>query len=156
MLEQNLWCNIARTWGLLRVKINMTEPVGTFNPAYKGRFVDPKHKHRLAALRLVRGQSATMAREVHLLYTRVSAAYDHDKDMPSSPALHGPYPRNAPLPPPPTRFNGLFEYGECISLKGIDDPNEGCVPDISYHLEIPPHPPQLRNHLGSDEPAGPN
>jgi hypothetical protein len=24
-------------------------------------------------------------------------------------------------------FNGLFEYEEYISLKGIDDPNEGCV-----------------------------
>jgi hypothetical protein len=27
-------------------------------------------------------------------------------------------------------FNGLFEYEEYISLKGIDDPNEGydCIP----------------------------
>jgi hypothetical protein len=25
-------------------------------------------------------------------------------------------------------FNGLFEYEEYISLKGIDDPNEGSVP----------------------------
>ncbi len=24
-------------------------------------------------------------------------------------------------------FNGLFEYEEYITLKGIDDPNEGCV-----------------------------
>jgi hypothetical protein len=24
-------------------------------------------------------------------------------------------------------FNGLFEYEEYVTLKGIDDPNEGCV-----------------------------
>lgn len=28
-------------------------------------------------------------------------------------------------------FNGLFEYEEYVSLKGIDDPNEGCVPASS-------------------------
>lgn len=27
-------------------------------------------------------------------------------------------------------FNGLFEYEEYISLKGIDDPNEGSVVDL--------------------------
>ena len=27
-------------------------------------------------------------------------------------------------------FNGLFEYEEYISLKGIDDPNEGSVMDL--------------------------
>jgi hypothetical protein len=53
-------------------------------------------------------------------------------------------------------FNGLFEYEEYISLKGIDDPNEGCVPSFCSLLpEISP-PPQLRNHLGPHEPAGPN
>jgi hypothetical protein len=26
-----------------------------------------------------------------------------------------------------TAFNGLFEYEEYIALRGIDDPNEGCV-----------------------------
>jgi len=26
-----------------------------------------------------------------------------------------------------TDFNGLFEYEEYVSLRGIDDPNEGCV-----------------------------
>jgi hypothetical protein len=26
-----------------------------------------------------------------------------------------------------TSFNGLFEYEEYIALRGIDDPNEGCV-----------------------------
>lgn len=25
-------------------------------------------------------------------------------------------------------FNGLFEYEEYISLRGVDDPNEGCAP----------------------------
>ena len=33
-------------------------------------------------------------------------------------------------------FNGLFEYEEYISLKGIDDPNEGCVP--AFCVAIPP------------------
>ncbi|KAL9097980.1 MAG: hypothetical protein Q9163_006263 [Psora crenata] len=33
-------------------------------------------------------------------------------------------------------FNGLFEYEEYISLKSIDDPNEGWVPSIYLH-EIP-------------------
>jgi ANTH domain len=29
-------------------------------------------------------------------------------------------------------FNGLFEYEEYVTLKGIDDPNEGCVPRASF------------------------
>lgn len=32
-------------------------------------------------------------------------------------------------------FNGLFEYEEYISLKGIDDPNEGCVPTLKHLLK---------------------
>lgn len=28
-------------------------------------------------------------------------------------------------------FNGLFEYEEYVTLKGIDDPNEGCVSLVS-------------------------
>lgn len=27
-------------------------------------------------------------------------------------------------------FNGLFEYEEYVTLKGIDDPNEGCVAGV--------------------------
>ena len=30
-------------------------------------------------------------------------------------------------------FNGLFEYEEYVTLKGIDDPNEGYVIDVVYH-----------------------
>jgi len=33
-------------------------------------------------------------------------------------------------------FNGLFEYEEYVTLKGIDDPNEGCVP--YQHCSVPP------------------
>ena len=57
---------------------------------------------------------------------RVSAAYDYEKDMPSSSGLHGLYPRKAPLPPPPTRVQ-WSEYEEYISLKGIDDANTEIV-----------------------------
>ena len=62
-----------------------------------------------------------MARQVHLLYVRVPAAYDYEKDMPSSSGLHGLYPRKTPLPPPPTRVQWS------ISLKGIDDANTEIV-----------------------------
>lgn len=31
-------------------------------------------------------------------------------------------------------FNGLFEYEEYISLRGVDDPNEGCASSFSVHV----------------------
>lgn len=33
-------------------------------------------------------------------------------------------------------FNGLFEYEEYVTLKGIDDPNEGCVVQFLPEPEI--------------------
>jgi hypothetical protein len=49
---------------------------------------------------------------------------------------------------------GTFEYEEYISLKSINDPNEG------YVLEPPAistaNTAQVRDHLGSDDPTGPD
>jgi hypothetical protein len=45
-------------------------------------------------------------------------------------------------------FNGLFEYEEYISLKGIDDPNEGYVLPVSYQKTSPlTYVAQLRDHF---------
>lgn len=33
-------------------------------------------------------------------------------------------------------FNGLFEYEEYISLRGVDDPNEGYVVSLAVDLAL--------------------
>lgn len=54
-------------------------------------------------------------------------------------------------------FNGLFEYEEYVTLKGIDDPNEGYV-DIRWYSVLgiansTNSNPKLRNHLRPYGPA---
>ena len=70
-----------------------------------------------------------MARQVHLLYVRVPAAYDYEKDMPSSynPACMGFILAKRRSHRHRPEFNGLFEYEEYISLKRIDDANTEIV-----------------------------
>ena len=53
-------------------------------------------------------------------------------------------------------FNGLFEYEEYVTLKGIDDPNEGC--DICFYFTSGTESlsPQLRDNQRLDAVARPD
>lgn len=55
-------------------------------------------------------------------------------------------------------FNGLFEYEEYVTLKGIDDPNEGRVfyPSFPKVVRSPSGYSQLRDHFRSHAIARPN
>ena len=83
-----------------------------------------KHKHKLAGLRLVRGQSATWYESASLIHACFLLLTVYAQLIPPILAKLR-FHRHRP------EFNGLFEYEEHISLKGVNDPNEGCVPDIS-------------------------